>query len=240
MPSVLCNIFFVVHLTALPTFTVWGHAAVWSSRLEPAAFERIHPGAMQPVANSIHSLIRSLIQSLTHPLAHPLMHSLVHSLMTYCLLAHNLPLARSLNHSLTHSLIRSLTHASINSLSRSLARSLAHIFTQPLTRLSTHSLIQLLARWLSCTVMHSITYLPTHSVMLVVTHSLTHSLIQRGSLPIGLVCTALSSTVRGLICQCIMRSHGQVLIFGLGLVLTVPCVIRVRPLLAYLSLAINE
>ncbi len=154
--------------------------------------------------------------------------------MTYRLLAH------SITHSPTHSFTHSPMLVSTHSLARSLARSLTHTFTQPLTRFSTHSLIQLLARWLSCTLMHSITYLPTHSVMLVVTHSLTHSLIQRGSLPIDLVCTALSSTVRGLICQRIMRSRGQVLIFGLRLVLTVPCVIRVRPLLAYLSLAINE
>ena len=62
LPSVLCNMLFLVHVTALPAFTVWGHAAVWSSRLERAAFEPIHPGAMQPVATSIQSLIGSLIQ----------------------------------------------------------------------------------------------------------------------------------------------------------------------------------
>jgi len=95
MPTLLCNIFFVAHVTALPAFTVWAHTAVWSSRLEQVALEPIHPGAMQQLASSIHSLICLLIHSLTHSPPHSLTHSPNHPL----------------THSRAHSFIHSLTHA---------------------------------------------------------------------------------------------------------------------------------
>jgi len=101
MPTLLCNIFFVAHVTALPAFTVWAHTAVWSPRLEQVALEPIHPGAMQRLATSIHSLICLLIHSLTHSPPHSLTHSLTHSLIH--------PPTHPLTHSRTHSFIHSLT-----------------------------------------------------------------------------------------------------------------------------------
>lgn len=47
MPTVLCNIFFLAHVAAVPVFMVWAHTVVWTLRLDQAALEPIHPAIQE-------------------------------------------------------------------------------------------------------------------------------------------------------------------------------------------------
>ncbi|DBA84503.1 TPA: hypothetical protein ACH3X1_006121 [Trebouxia sp. C0004] len=62
MPTVLCNIFFLAHATALPAFMVWAHTIVWSPRLDQIALEPIHPAEGRRARNAFRAAWNAAVE----------------------------------------------------------------------------------------------------------------------------------------------------------------------------------